>query len=35
VDEVGQDRVAHRKSIRGLGVVQRWILESHEGRNIL
>lgn len=35
VDEVGQDRVAHRKSIRGLGFVQRWILESHRGINIL
>ena len=35
MDEVGQDRVAHRKSIRGLGFVQRWILESQEGINIL
>lgn len=35
VDEVGQDRVAHRKSIRGLGFVQRWILEPHKGTNIL
>jgi hypothetical protein len=35
VDEVGQDRVVHGKSIRGLGVVRMWILETHETGNIL
>jgi hypothetical protein len=35
VDEVGQDRVARGKSIRGLGVVRMWILETQESRNIL
>lgn len=35
MDEVGQDRIAHGKSIRGLGVVGRYVMEAHEGRNVL
>jgi hypothetical protein len=31
VNEAGQDRVAHGKSIRGLGVAGRWAVEAHEG----